>query len=83
MVTEAQIREQMDLDRKAQQAAFDDWQAKPEVKLMVSLLPPLAEGVQRDCFDTLLRICFAAGIEQGTDLIMRDLLRGLRGGEKR
>lgn len=52
-------------------AGFDRWLAKPEIKLMVSMLPP-AENP--DLVTTLLKAAFVEGSEIGVGALMAGMM---------
>jgi hypothetical protein len=52
-------------DERSKSDGFSRWQDKPEIKMLISLLPPLETEQQRDCFTALLRSVFYAGHDHG------------------
>ena len=57
--------------------ALAKWREKPEVKLLVSLLPPLETDMQKECFGTLLQIAFDAGYNAGEGVILTSMLKAM------
>lgn len=57
--------------------AFDGWMAKPEIKMLVSLLPPLETDTHRDCFAALLRSAFQEGHDAGAGANAASMIESL------
>ncbi len=56
---------------------FTQWIAKPEVKMLISILPPLETEVQKECFNAILRSFFNAGHDSGSALVAMLLIEGV------
>ena len=57
--------EEARLAEKAKEDACTKWHAKPETKLMISLLPALETDTHRESFAALIRSAFEAGHDAG------------------
>ena len=71
-------KEQM-LDESAanKQSTYDEWMKKPETQLLISLLPPGDNDVQRDCLTGLLKAAISVGYDSGAGAISLLLLKGI------
>jgi hypothetical protein len=66
-------RETKDAEYEAKKVAgFQRFMAKPETKLMVSMIPPAEQ--QPEALETLLRIAFDAGHNAGTGDVVGEML---------
>ena len=57
--------------------SYTKWAAKSEIKMMISLLPPLETALHRDCFATLLRCAFDAGCDLGEGRTAAKMLKAM------
>jgi hypothetical protein len=54
-----------------------EWNKRPEVKILISLLPPLTNDTQRECFRGLIESAFAAGMGVGAATLAGTMLRSV------
>ena len=63
--------------KKSSEDGFKAWFDRPEIKLIVSILPPMTTDLQRDCFRTLLETAYRDGHNQGQGSIAGRIMQGM------
>jgi hypothetical protein len=62
---------------RAKQKAFEAWSSRSEVKLLISLLPPLESEQHKEFFGVLLRSAYDAGHDAGAGSTAASMVEAL------